>query len=131
MFQVNKSSSDFWNSLKSTWQQCADLPKFIDKHWATSMAELDGKVYASTQDKRGGFFEPLMYDSKMDKWSSLPKLPYCRFSLVTVPDKKQVLAIGGLVKDYNTGVVKITNKVFLWDEANRKWTTPYPNMPTA
>ena len=72
-----------------------------------------------------------MYDSKMDKWSSLPKLPYCRFSLVTVPDKKQILAIGGLVKDYNTGVVKITNKVFLWDEANRKWTTPYPNMPTA
>ena len=31
----------------------------------------------------------------------------------------------------NNGVNKLTNKVFLWDEENRKWTTPYPNMPTA
>ena len=31
----------------------------------------------------------------------------------------------------NNGVNEITNKVFLWDEKNNKWTTPYPNMPTA
>ena len=31
----------------------------------------------------------------------------------------------------NNGVTEISNKVFLWDEENRKWTTPYPNMPTA
>ena len=31
----------------------------------------------------------------------------------------------------NNGVNEISNKVFLWDEVNRKWTTPYPNMPTA
>ena len=56
MFQVNKSSSDFWNSLKLTWQQCADLPS---KYWATSVAELDGKVYVAIANSKGGCFEPL------------------------------------------------------------------------
>ena len=126
MFQVNKSSSDFWNSFKLTWQQCADLPA---KYFAISVAELDGKVYVTTIGSRGRDFEPLMYDSNKDQWSTLPALPYVRFSLVTVPDRKQLLAIGGVVT--NNNVVEISNKVFLWDEENRKWTTPYPNMPTA
>ena len=126
MFQVNKSSSDFWNSLNLTWQQCADLPS---KYWATSVAELDGKVYVTITDSEGAHFEPLMYDSNKDQWSALPALPYAHFSLVAVPDRKQLLTIGGSV--YNNGVIKISNKVFLWDEENRKWTTPYPNIPTA
>ena len=70
-----------------------------------------------------------MYDSNKDQWSILPALPYASFNLVTVPDRKQLLAIGGLVN--NNVVVEISNKVFLWDEENRKWTTSYPNMPTA
>ena len=127
MFQVNKSSSDFWNSLKLTWQQCADLP---EKCWAKSVAELDGKVYAAVLDSKGGYVTPLMYESSKDQWSWLPNLPCAHFSLVTVPDRKQLLAIGGMVGNIN-GMIKITNKVFVWDEENRKWTTPYPNMPTA
>ena len=126
MFQVNKSSSDFWNSLKLTWQQCADLPL---KCFALSVAELNGKVYAAITDSKYAHCHPLMYDSSKDQWSSLPELPYVRFSLVTVPDKKQLLAIGGV--ENSNGVDVITDKVFLWDEVNRKWTTPYPNMPTA
>ena len=125
--QVNKSSSDFWNSLKLTWQQCADLSY---KRWVASVVELDGKVFASTQDSKYGYVKPLMYDSSKDQWSLLPALPCNHFSLVTVPDRKQLLAIGGNVNN-NNGVIEITNKVFLWDEENRKWTTPYPNMPTA
>ena len=125
MFQVNKSSSDFWDSLKLTWQQCTDLPS---KYWAISVAELDGKVYVTINDSRGGHFEPLMYDSNNHQWSILPALPYAQFSVVTVPDRKQLLAIGGAVN--NNGVIEISNKVFLWDEENIKWTTPYPNMPT-
>ena len=126
MFQVNKSSSDFWNSLKLTWQQCADLPS---KYFATCVAELDGKVYVTTLGSRSAYSRPLMYDSNKDQWSKLPTLPYDRFSLVTVPDKKQLLAIGGMAEN-NRGV-EVSDKVFLWDEENRKWTTPYPNMPTA
>ena len=126
MFQVNKSSSDFWNSLGLSWQRCANLSY---KRWATSVAELDGKVFITTKDSRAAYFDPLMYDCNNDQWSLLPALPYARFSLVTVPDRKQLLAIGGSAN--NDGVVEITNKVFLWNEENRKWTTPYPNMPTA
>ena len=126
IFQVNKSSSDFWNSLKLTWQRCADLPHTC---WATTVAELDGKVYVPIISSGGTHFEPLMYDSNKNQWSILPALPYASFSLVTVPDRKQLLAIGGMVN--NNGVVEISNKVFLWDEENRKWTTPYLNMPTA
>ena len=125
MLQVNKSSSDFWNNLKLTWQQCADLPS---KYFSISVAELDGKVYVTTIDSKFAHFEPLMYESNKDQWSKLPALPYASFSLVTVPDRKQLLAIGGMV---NNNVVEISNKVFLWDEENRKWTTPYPNMSTA
>ena len=126
MFQVNKSSSDFWNSLKLTWQQCADLPS---KYSASCVAELDGKVYATISDSKFACLKPLMYDSNKDQWSTLPALPYAHFSLVTVPDKKQLLAIGGMAN--NNGVIEVSNKVFLWDEENRKWTTPYPNIPTA
>ena len=127
MFQVNKSSSDFWNNLKLTWQQCSDLPL---KCWAFSVAELDGNVYAAITDSRYAHHGPLMYDSSKDQWSTtLPELPYVNFSLLTVPDRKQLLAIGGLT--IRNGVIEITNKVFLWDEMNRKWTTPYPDMPTA
>ena len=126
MFQVNKSSSDFWNSLKFTWQQCADLPY---KCWVSSVAELDGKVFITMLHRKGGHSYPLMFNSSQDKWSSLPALPYARFTLVTVRDRKQLLAIGGVVT--NNGEDCFSNKVFLWDEKNRKWTTPYPNMPTA
>ena len=126
MFQVNKSSSDFWNHLKLTWQQCADLPS---KYFATSVAELDGKVYAAMLSSKDSYAEPLMYDSNKDQWSTLPALPCTCFSLVTTPDSKQLLAIGGMVN--NNGEIEVSNKVFLWNEENRKWTTPYPNMPTA
>ena len=125
-FQVNKSSSDFWNNLKVTWQQCTDLPR---KCWATSVAELDGKVYVSGYSEGGGHTAPYMYDSNKDQWSILPALLCCFFSLVTVTEKKQLLAIGGVIR--NNGVIEESNKVFLWDEKYNKWLTPYPNMPTA
>ena len=93
------------------------------------MVELDGKVYSSFFYSGGGCASPKMYDYNKDKWSLLPPLPYVDFSLVTVPYRKQLLAIGGVVNNY--GVEGASNEVFLWDEENRKWTTPYPNMLTA
>ena len=73
---------------------------------------------------------PLMYDSNKDQWSELPKLPYARFGLVAIPDRKQLLAIGGASFTYLEPKA-FSNKVFLWDEKNKKWSTPLPNMPTA
>ena len=125
-FQMNKSSSDFWNNLKLTWQQCADLP---GKCWASSVAELDGKIYVSGYSGGGAYTCPFMYDSNKDRWFTLPDLPCGHFSLVTVTEKKQLLAIGG--RTNNNDVIEMSNKVFLWDEKYKKWLTPYPNMLTA
>ena len=94
------------------------------KCYATSIAELDGKVYVAVEGSKG-CCDPLVYDSRKDDWSALPKLPYSGFSLVAVCYKKQLLAIGGVSDD------RICNKVFAWDENNNEWTTPYPDMPTA
>ena len=94
------------------------------KCWATSVAELDGKVYITAKGDHGAYANPMMYDSYKDEWSALPKLPHVRFSLVAVPYKKQLLAIGGI------SGIEVSNKVFAWDESNQSWTTPYPNMPT-
>ena len=109
-----------------TWQQCADLPS---KCWVTTVAEFDGKVYVSGHSHKGAYAWPFMYDSNKDQWSTLPHLPCWLFSLVTVTEKKQLLAIGGCTN--NNGVIEMSNKVFLWDEKYKKWLTPYPNMPTA
>ena len=86
---------------------------------------MDDKVYVAVLGNKGCYCDPLVYDSCMDKWSVLPVLPHISFSLVAVPYKKQLLAIGGVSGD------KISNKVFAWDENNKKWTTPYSDMPTA
>jgi len=91
-----------------------------------AIAELDGKLYAAVDDIQKCFDTPLVYDLQKDCWSVMPKLPYLRFSLVAVPNRKQLLAIGGSVVDG-----KATNKVFLWDEKGDKWLNQYPDMPTA
>ena len=129
IFQVYQSSTDFWKNLKLTWEKCADLP---EKLFARSIAELDGKVYIIGQPGMGSgdvYTTPFMYDSNKDHWSTLPKLPCYRCSLVSVPNKKQLLAIGG--HTLSNDIVDVTSKVFLWDEKYKKWLTPYPDMPTA
>ena len=92
------------------------------------MAELSGKVYVTLLDSGGSYVNPFMYDSYKDQWSCLPALPYPvgSFSLVAVKSKKQLLAIGG-----SNGLGWYSNKVCIWNEKSRKWTTSYPDMPTA
>ena len=108
------------------WEPCADPPY---KGWVISVVELDRKLYAAVLGNRGGYVTPFVYDPVEDRWSSLPALLCIQFSLVAVPDKKQLLAIGGMVN--NNGVDEISNKVFVWNDINKKWITLYPNMPTA
>ena len=72
-----------------------------------------------------GCYCPLVYDSHKDEWSSLQTLPYTGFSLVAVHHSKKLLAIGGMTWGM------ISKKVFVWDENSKKWTNPYPDMPTA
>ena len=82
-------------------------------------------MYITPYGDEGGHPSPLIYDIDRTKWSILPALPYASYCLVAVPDKSQLLAIGG------TDGTSLTNKVFQWDEKSWRWLTPYPNMPTA
>ena len=68
--------------------------------------KLDGKGYVTTEIRTGGLSDPLMYDSAKNQWSSLSALRYVRFSLVTVPGRKRLLAIGG--EGINKGVNEVT-----------------------
>ena len=117
VFQITESNVDFWNAIKLTWQQCSNLPM---KRYVSSIAELNGKVYITVTPR----YNPMMYNVHKDEWSALPELPYAKCSLVAVPHAKQLLAIGGVSSRM------ISNKVFVWNEDSRKWTTPYPDMPT-
>ena len=83
-------------------------------------------MYAAVESGDKCFKTPFVYDFHKDQWSVLPNLPNYRFSLVTVPNRKQLLAIGGIADDD-----KATNKVFLWDEKSKEWISLYPDMPTA
>ena len=101
-----------------TWQQCASLPI---KFWATSVAVCDGIVYVATNVTRLYVYKP-----DIEKWfhsSVLP--PVVEYSIVTAPNKKHILAIGGRSYPY-----VLSNTVYLWDKMNERWITPYPNMPT-
>ena len=111
------------NNLKLTWQKCTDVP---GKLWATSAAELNGKVYITARSSEGAYCDPFGYNHHEESWFSLPELPVIRFSLTAAPNRKHLLSIGGV--DDNG---KVTNKVFLWDESYDEWLTPYPDMPTA
>jgi len=79
-------------------------------------------------DGTASYSSPFVYDSGKDSWAVMSCLPCAKFSLITVDNLKQLLAIGGLSKC--NGVLEISNKVYLWDAEKERWTTPYPNMPT-
>ena len=98
------------------------------KRWVHTVALLNNKVYIGVVDSGASYCDPLVYDANKNLWAVLPPLPYAKFSLVAVPTKNQLLALGGFTKNINDLV--ITDEVFLWDEQDAKWTTPYPNMLT-
>ena len=107
------------------WERCAGLPV---KCTITSVTVCDGNVYiAAGIDKSDcQILMCYMYNPNNDKWSQLVNPPYKGFSLVAVPSKKQLLAIGGLINND-----EMSSEIFLWDKVNEKWITIYPNMPTS
>lgn len=98
------------------------------KCFATSVAELDGKVYVSIKGSQCAYLNALVYVSTENRWYELPPLPHARFSLCTVPSKKVLLAIGGL--KISDGIANVSSSVFSWNEGKNKWIKIYPDMPT-
>jgi len=78
--------------------------------WVKSIAELNGKVYIVVRSEDGSVPFPLMYDCNLNHWKTLPELPTggLFFSVAALPSRKQLLAIGGIVR--KDGIVEATNK---------------------
>ena len=120
--QVKKNSTDFWKSLKQTWQEYADLP---EKCLVQCTAEMDGRVYVKTSSIQSAD-QVYMYDSIKNQWSKLLNPRFSGFGLTTVATSKQLLAIGGEQHDGQA-----TDAVYIWDYEKNMWHDTYPNMPTA
>ena len=93
------------------------------------MAELDGKVFTAMLTSGSAYASPFVYSPYKDEWRTLPSLPCVHFGVATINQGKRLLVIGGTMNTKEG--VEISNKVFVWDDRLKKWTTPYPNMPTA
>ncbi len=102
---------------------------------------LNGKVYigggyaGSDKDK----FIIQVYTPESDGWRGLPECPVRRFAIAVL--NQQLVLVGGvsgysiqstilvLVGGFSRGYGEST--VLVWDSTSQRWTTPYPNMPTA
>ena len=88
----------------------------------TSAVTIDGAVYYGGSLRSA--HRMYQYTPDSDTWNQLPEPPVREF-FTTSLNGKLVLAGGG---DYNGYDV---DKITVWDSRTRRWTNPYPPMPTA
>lgn len=108
------------------WDKLDDM---TDKCMSTSVVELDGKVYAVLENTAARFLNVRMYSCEANAWTSLPPLQYGGASLAAIPNKSQLLAIGGIYHP-DVSCSNISKKAYLWDEKYETWLTVYPDMST-
>ena len=96
-----------------------------EKCCATSVTELDGKVYVTAIMRNQ--FASFMYDVNKEQWSPMPLLSRSYYVLVSVHNKKHLLAVAGSLD----GAGAMSSEISLWDEKHKQWVIQYPNMPTA
>ncbi len=87
---------------------------------------LNGKVYVGGGDTASheDDFIIQVYSPESDGWRRLPQCPVKSFAMVVV--NQQVVLVGGRSRKD-----RFQSTVLAWDDTSRRWTTPYPNMPTA
>ena len=87
---------------------------------------LDGRVYigGGVMKKVEDQYAILVYVPESDEWSQLPPCPVRCFAMAVV--KHHLVLAGGLESDK-----KCSDKLTVWDGMSKKWTHPYPAMPTA
>ena len=88
---------------------------------------LDGRVYigGGVTKKVEDQYTILVYTPESDEWSQLPPCPVRCFAMAIV--NHQLVLAGGLERDEQ----KCSNKLSVWDSMSKKWTHPFPAMPTA
>ena len=72
----------------------------------------------------------LQYSIDQDQWSELPRPPQKDFSMAVL--NEQLVLMGGFEGSgmlFSQDIV--SNKISVWDPESRKWSHPYPCIPTA
>ena len=99
------------------------LTSLSHRGWVLSVAELDRKRYISIGGAKGRICYSLHVYIIPMKFGDVRYQDYhnfIHFSLVSIPDCKQLLVIGGMVRNRGTADVRNINKVLPWDEDNKK-----------
>ncbi len=86
---------------------------------------VNGEVYigggGAVRDKDKYIIQ--VYTPESDVWSRLPECGVRCFALAIV--NQQLVLVGGYSRDGYQATILV------WDSTSQRWTTPYPNMPTA
>ncbi len=105
------------------WRQGRDL--LLGTNQACAVV-LNGKVYIggglTGRDEDEYIIE--VYTPESDGWSRLPECGVKWFALAIV--NQQLVLVGGFSRDNRD-----QSTILVWDSTSQRWTTPYPNMPTA
>lgn len=108
--------------LNLTWRRGQDMPFEMNYHPGAIV--IKGKVYVgggSTDFKKSTTV--MVYNIQRDDWSMLPQYPYKWFTLGAI--NGQLVLVGGTDDAYRR-----TNEIGVWNELTKKWTNPFPEMPT-
>ena len=108
--------------LNLTWRRGQDMPFEMNYHPGAII--IKGKLYiggGSTDFKKSTTV--MVYNIQRDGWSMLPSYPYKWFTLGAV--NGQLVLVGGM-DDAN----RRTNEIGVWNEQTKRWTNPFPEMPT-
>ncbi len=105
------------------WRRGKDMP--FGTNGACAVV-LNGKVYmgGGVRGKWEDQFIIQVYTPESDGWSRLPDCPVKWFAMAVV--NQQLVLIGGYSRDGRD-----QSTILVWDSTSQRWTTPYPNMPTA
>ncbi len=87
---------------------------------------LNGEVYVGGGSVASGedLYSIQVYSPESDGWRRLPKCPVRWFAMAVV--NQQLVVVGGCSRND-----QFQSTVLVRDSTSRRWTTPYPNMPTA
>lgn len=108
--------------LNMTWRRGQDMPFEMNYHPGAIV--IKGKVYVgggSADFKKSTTV--MVYNIQRDDWSMLPPYPYKWFTMGAV--NGQLVLVGGM-DDEN----RWTNEIGVWNEKTKRWTNPFPEMPT-
>ena len=117
--------SDLEAHFKFEWKRAADLPYNVTEY--PQAVVINEKVYvggriASSSSIYDTMQVVLVYDSRVNEWSSLPPYECVYFAMAAVHNR--LVVIGGC----NVNENKLTAHLGVW---NKKWTKPFAPMPTA